>query len=452
MPPGSSKAWKNRWAAILLLASPAWADPVLMLGHVAPDAARVWCQDETGAPTSALFHCAGEVLPGVLTRVDDQICIADVAGLKPDQDVRADLGSASLRFRTPAPPTSTGRIVVALGSCDTLADPAQHSPLFQTLAELRPDAMLWLGDNWYLLNDTGGTHAQIRETGALLKGEWTETARARGRALATRRHPDLRALLGATAHYATWDDHDYGFNNAPFGDPPDLTPEQQRAVWFGRAGAQQVFEALWANGPERGPGISSSFRRGPAVFFLMDDRSFKDVPARTIWGGDQMAWLQRGLKAAEAAGVPLKVIANGTQVLPPVGVESHQTDAPGERADLLAWLDRERIGGVVFVSGDRHRAELWYFEGQSASLELTASPLHHGYQRDPGPPQATRRWVGPKANSFGLLTFEAQSGGRGTLVLEARDAAGAPLPDAHRGDGSVCVSRFDLEAGRFRPR
>ena len=204
--------------------------------------------------------------------------------------------------------------------------------------------------------------------------------------------------------------------------------------------------------PGGGPGISSSFRRGPAAFFLLDDRSFKDVAARVIWGAAQVAWLKRELRAAEDAGVPLKVIANGTQVLPPALPESHETDAPAERADLLAWLEREHIGGVVFVSGDRHRSELWHFPDQPAGMEFTASPLHQGSLRDPGPPHAARCWVGPKANGFGLLTFEASDGGRGLLTFEARDARGAPLPDVVRGSSALCVSTFDLEAGRFRAR
>lgn len=445
-----SNVWKNCCAAGLLLAAPAWADTVLMLGHVAPDAARVWCHDAAGAPTSAVVEARGAPIVRI-TRVDDHTAIADLAGLRADHGVVVRMGDASCAFRTPARPALKGRVVFAVGSCDTLTAADRRTPLFASIAAARPDAMLWLGDNWYLLNDTGGTHAQVRETGELLKGEWSQTGRALERALATRRHPDLRALLTATAHYATWDDHDYGYNNAPFGDPPTMSGAEQRAVWFGRAGAQQVFDTMWANGPERGPGISSSFRRGPATVFLMDDRSFKDVAAKAIWGPEQVAWLQRGLRAAEDEGVPLKVIANGTQVLPPVPPESHETDAPAERDGLLEWISRERIGGVVFLSGDRHRCELWYFANRPAGVEMTASPLHHGYQRDPGPPHAARQWVGPRADAFGLLSFESDGKGRGVLRMEARDANGALLPDANASPGSVCASTFDLVAGRFQP-
>ena len=437
--------------AVLSIESPVIAaDQVLMLGHVSPDSALMWFHDEAGAPPSPTI--SGDGNPSLaVRRVDRQISLLEASGLSPDSPWSVRCGAASLTFRTPPSHATTGHVVLAVGSCDEMTEAGGSNPVYAAIASTRPDAMLWLGDNWYLRGDNGSAHGQLPD-GRLQKGEWTLPSRARERALFTRLHPSLRSLLTATAHYATWDDHDFGYNNAPLGDPPNLTQAQQDEAWFGRQAARTIFESMWANSPDRGPGISSTFRRGPVVVFLLDNRSFQNPDKGEIWGDEQLSWLKRNLRAAEDAGVPVKIVANGTQVLPPAQGEGHEKQAPVERERLLAWIGREQIGGVFFVTGDIHRSELWHFPDCSASLEFTCSPFYNIRPDEPGHASRQRRWVGTPVNNFGLITVEATDPDRVTLRLECRDAEGHLLPEVGGDGNGFCMSEYTVDRGRITPR
>ena len=65
------------------------------------------------------------------------------------------------------------------------------------IAAQRPDLMLWMGDNTYM-----------REP------DWYTRTGVFHRYSHTRELPELQPLLAAASHYATWDDHDYGADNA----------------------------------------------------------------------------------------------------------------------------------------------------------------------------------------------------------------------------------------------
>ena len=149
--------------------------------------------------------------------------------------------------------------------------------------------------------------------------------------------------------------------------------------------AARAFKLVWANpsyGSEEIPGVFGSFRHGSVEVFLMDNRTHKYSPRRhpdltletgVIWGEAQLDWLMAGLKASTA---PVKLIANGTQVLS-MGErgEGHHTEAHGERRRLLEFLERERIGGVVFLTGDRHYTEAMQLT-QSDGPSCWILPVH----------------------------------------------------------------------------
>jgi len=71
------------------------------------------------------------------------------------------------------------------------------------------------------------------------------------------------------------------------------------------------------------------------------------------------------------------VIANGCQMLGSYTSFASFDKFPEERAELLAFLDQERIEGVVFVSGNRQLAELQKLErpGAYPLYDLTTAPM-----------------------------------------------------------------------------
>ena len=151
--------------------------------------------------------------------------------------------------------------------------------------------MLWLGDNLYLRPEDWNSHEGIFR-----------------RYASSRSNPALQPLLGSVHHYATWDDHDYGPNDA----------NRSYAL---KGSSLLAFKTFWAN-PSYGlpelPGVFGQFSWGDVDFFLLDDRTYR-APASTpeprpYLGQAQLTWLLESLSNSRA---PFKVIASGSQVLSP---------------------------------------------------------------------------------------------------------------------------------------
>ncbi len=74
-----------------------------------------------------------------------------------------------------------------------------------------------------------------------------------------------------------------------------------------------------------------------------------------MWGPAQLQWLKDGLVNSRA---PFKIVANGNQVLNPISEFEALVNFKTEYDDLIAYIKKNRIPGVVFISGDRHMTEL----------------------------------------------------------------------------------------------
>ncbi len=118
-------------------------------------------------------------------------------------------------------------------------------------------------------------------------------------------------------------------------------------------------------------------------FFLLDDRTFRS-PEETdsddkneLLGEKQIAWLIKELKASKAN---FKIIAMGGQVLNPLKVEETYANYKEEWKEFLKQLDKEKIPGIVFLSGDRHFSEVMKMETAKnyPIYEFTVSPLNSG--------------------------------------------------------------------------
>lgn len=310
------------------------------------------------------------------------------------------------------PPTLT----VAIGSCafvneeryDRRGDPYGNGyEVFGSIAERRPDAMLWLGDNTYL-----------REV------DWDSPDGIAHRYAHTRSLPEMQRLLAIAPHYATWDDHDYG-------------PNDSDRSYVLKSAALSTFRRYWPNataGLPGVPGVFTQFRLADVDFFLLDDRFHRTPNAspadsqRTILGRPQLRWLLDALTYSRA---PFKVIAIGGQLLNPMAVfETYANVAPEERQLLLDEIARRRIEGVVVISGDRHHTELIRIErpGHYPLLEFTSSPLTAGPASRPRDAENDARVEGTLVTqrNFGTLTFEGPRTDR-TLTMRTFDTQGTML-------------------------
>lgn len=419
-----------------------------MLGHVTESEAWVWVRTHRGSELTGTARQHGKNFsPSRVRDLGDDCHIVEFAGLSAGTDTEIEIvatgrgrrAAEKLATRTAPAVSDTGVVRIAFGSCVKVSS-YPEVPVWRRIAEEKPDLMIHVGDNIYqILGDGGERH--FSTTGH--NGDWTIPDRIMARHMETRMNEDLQPLLRSVPSYAVWDDHDYGHNNADSG-------------FIYKDYALDHFRQVWANpgwGVPGTQGIFSSFRRGPVEVFLLDDRyhkwvstdEHKDVPEdeRTIWGEGQLQWLMASLRASRA---PVKVIANGTQFICASGRgEGHMQEAPHEQKRLLDFLAEHRIGGVVFLSGDRHHSEAMQMksEGRAMIVECTSSPIQQGDAKigegDARNRHPNQLWMF-RGNSYGLVTIEVRPGGEGSVRFEARDSDNqVPLLNAAR-----CATTWDL--------
>ncbi len=312
--------------------------------------------------------------------------------------------------------TDPPEITVALGSCYYANDEAYDRPggvyggeekIFLAIDSLRPDLMLWLGDNIYLRPGDFDSEGAVYDRWSL-----------------SRAIPELRGLLAHSHNYAIWDDHDYG--------PNDADRSYIHKDW-----TNEAFRTFWAN-PATGiegleQGHVTAFRYGDAEFFLLDDRSFrapndcKTCEPMDYLGERQLDWLVEALVSSSAG---FKFVLNGGQVLNDAKVYETYVHHHGvERERLLDRLGEENIRNVVFLTGDRHHTELSRLTRDSLDLyDFTVSPLTAGVnvnsEDEPNSNRVPGTWVGE--HNFGTITLAGTREER-TATLRVYSAAGERL-------------------------
>ncbi|HVR43492.1 MAG TPA: alkaline phosphatase D family protein [Thermoanaerobaculia bacterium] len=377
--------------ALLLLASPLAArQPASdaaallrsgpMLGYSEITETLVWLQTVRAADAQIRFWKKGEPATARLSELvrtsdeNDHIASFRLGGLAFGTEYEYEVYLDGIRIGPENPPalrtqpmwrwrTDPPSFRVAVGSCTYINDPPYDRPgtpyggetaIFTSIARIRPDLMLWIGDNVY-----------YREA------DWESESGMRYRYAYNRTMPEMAALLASTHNYATWDDHDYGPNNS------DRTFSMKEV-------ALEIFRDYWAPrtaGVPAAPGVFQKFTWGDVDFFLLDDRYHRTPnhapsgPDKTMWGEEQLEWLLDSLTASAA---PFKIVVNGNQVLNPLTDEGLPNFADYER--LMRHIEEAKIGGVVFVTGDRHHAILMRKEraGTYPLFDLTTSPLTAG--------------------------------------------------------------------------
>jgi len=390
----------------------------------------VWLQTRRPAQVVLRYHPEGRpeaarvAGPLPTNEASDLIAVFAIGELEPGTRYRYDLEIDGTRverpwpfgFRTQAPwafRSDPPDFTAMLGSCAYVNDPERDrssSPfgggygIFDSMAALSPDLMLWLGDNVYLRSFDLATPAGI-------------AARYRY----TRAAPELQRFLAATHHYATWDDHDFG-------------PNDSDGSFQLKDAALDVFTRYWPGvryGMPGTPGVFRLVRYADVAFFLLDDRYHRKPnawpagPDKRLLGEAQLQWLKEALVSVSAT---FRVIVLGNQFLRDTGHESFQAYA--DRQELFDWIRDRRLEGVLLVSGDRHMTELKRLERPSAYplYEYTSSPLTSTpYTPPPGGAEATNPLRIPgtllSERNFGTIRMEGKPAER-RLVLRAHDIEG----------------------------
>lgn len=408
-------------ASLLTIPSPPAISSGPMVAYSEMTQTAIWVQTTAPAEVAVDYWPAAEGRSRqksvVVATGRDDIALATVSGLRfgtqYEYQVRVNGQIAErgypMRFQTqphwrwaknpPEPPDFT----LAVGSCSYENDAPFDRPgnayggdpkIFRACSDAQPDFMLWLGDNIY-----------YREP------DWLTEEAMRYRWRHDRTQPALQPLLASAAHYAIWDDHDYGPNDS---DRSFRLKDQALAVF------QDYFPAL-QRGTLDTPGCFFRFEWGDVEFFMLDDRYWRSPnsapvgPDKVMLGAGQLNWLKDSLLNSKAT---FKIIANGGQMVNPMVFYEAFGLFPAEQKELFDFLASTKIDGLVFLSGDRHAGELLKVQWPGAPYpwyEMTTSPLTAGAGRNDreaeNPARVPGTWV-TRTHHYGLIRVEGPWGDR----------------------------------------
>ena len=308
------------------------------------------------------------------------------------------LGIGLVSGRAEEPTTRIG-----FGSC---YKPEKSTPLWSKVAEFDPQVWLWLGDNVYA-DVIDGKYIKKDLPKDAFERAYERLGKSEGMATLQR--------LPAGHVMATWDDHDYGLNDTG-------------KDWERKRDAKKAFVKFWG-GEERGDGVYSSRDFGSdgkrVRVILLDTRYNRDDPGPNgdILGSRQWKWLEEELSRP---GADLVVIGSSIQVLASQHRFEKWANFPNAKARLWEVLKRSGAKGVVFVSGDRHQAEISCLRESPLGypiFDVTSSGLT---EAGSGRGEANDLRVGEvwKETNFGVLRIE-WSDPEPKVILEIRGADGA---------------------------
>lgn len=294
--------------------------------------------------------------------------------------------------QTADPPLSR----ILFGSC---VQQGQPQPIWEKMVAAKPQLTLLIGDNIY--GDSADMNV-LKQKYAMLGAE-----------------PGFQKLKRLAPIMATWDDHDFGVN-----DGGDDYPQKTES--------QKVFLDFWgdaASSPRRArEGVYDAKLFGQAgkrvQIILLDTRYFRSPlkicssctagqgryepdanPSKTMLGAAQWKWLEEQLRLP----ADVRIIASSVQVVPEDHGWEKWMNFPLERERLFKLLRETGARGVIFISGDRHLAELSMMDaGLGYPLyDLTSSGLN---QASPNwrKYETNRHRVGTMnwGNNFGMIQID----------------------------------------------
>lgn len=263
----------------------------------------------------------------------------------------------------------------------------------RTAVAQEPELFVYLGDNIY-----GDTK------------DMTELA-AKYAQLGAR--PEFAGLRAKVPLIATWDDHDYGWNDAgkeyAFKEP-----------------SKEIFLEFWReleDSPRRKrPGIYTSHLFGKSdkgarlQIILLDTRTFRDSlvrsrlpswknsyipnpdPEKTFLGKAQWQWLEEQLRVP----AEFRIIGSSIQFAHEYNGWESWTNLPHELYRMVDLIKKTRAEGVLFMSGDVHWGELSILpvKGAYPLHDLTASGINQDWPD-----------VEPNRNRFGEVYRKYHFGG-----------------------------------------
>ena len=253
---------------------------------------------------------------------------------------------------------------ICFGSC---AKQGKEQPLLNDIARLKPDLMVYLGDNIYA--DTKKVKVMREKYGMLSCKK------------------EFRDLLESTHVIATWDDHDYGQDDCG-------------SEYCMKVDSKKIFLEFWNEpaGSDRykHEGIYTSYYYGDSAHLvqviLLDLRSFRTPligrdhhyqantdPKAQMMDSTEWNWLRDELRKPAT----IRIIGSSTQFATDWNGWETWGNYPLQQQKMFDLIKETRSNGVVFISGDVHYSELSMQQkpGMYPIYDMTASGItqveHH---------------------------------------------------------------------------
>jgi alkaline phosphatase D len=294
---------------------------------------------------------------------------------------------------------------IAFGSCSEEKNPDQ---MWGEILLQKPNLWMWIGDNIY-----GDSHNMDT-----LRAGYN---RQKG-------HPDYQKMMKAFPIIGTWDDHDYGVNDGGKFYSKKKESKEELLNFLDVPADAEV---------RKHEGVYQSFVYGKGKqkikIILLDQRTFRDTLISSggknnryvenkegdVLGEAQWTWLEKELRKSDAS---LHIIASSYQFLSNEHEFEKWGNLPKARQRMLDLLVKLRPTNTIFVSGDRHIAEISKLKLPGLDYPLydfTSSGLTHTW-RDVRPEKNSLR-VGELIiqKNYGLINVEWKKKGP-VVTMQAR--------------------------------
>ncbi|HYT92665.1 MAG TPA: alkaline phosphatase D family protein [Gemmataceae bacterium] len=302
---------------------------------------------------------------------------------------------------------------IAFGSC---AHQDKPQPIWDVVIAAKPDLFLFLGDTVY--------------------GDTTDMDVLRKKYAKLAAIPGWQRLRAACPVHATWDDHDYGANDAGAEYPKKDESQQIFLDFFGvakdapRRTQKGVYHAQLFGPPERRLQVillDTRYFRSPLKKrgkFIPGEGPYIPSPDKTatMLGDAQWRWLEAQFR------VPAKVrlLVSSIEVVAEDHGWEKWMNLPHERERLYQLIRDTKAGGVVVLSGDRHLGELSVMDAGIGYplFDLTSSGLNWG-EKKWRPLEVNRHRLATMndGDNFGLVTIDWDRPDP-LLSLQIRDVQG----------------------------
>lgn len=288
--------------------------------------------------------------------------------------------------------TEKSDFIIAFGSCNKQF---KTNILWKEIAKNQPNLWIWGGDNIYA--DTNNM--------TKMKQDYEDLRNQNGYVQLTKNIPVL----------ATWDDHDYGLNDAGV---EFLMKKESQELFL------DFFDVPKNDVRRTQEGIYHSqifsTKKGSIKVIVLDTRYFRTSLTKTtnkryqpnkfgegtILGTEQWSWLENELKKSKE---DFTIIVSSIQFLSSEHGFETWGNFPHEVGKMKDLILKSSVKNILFLSGDRHISEFskTTIDGLNYPIiDFTSSGLTHSYSSYSGEPNKYREKEVVKEISFGLLTFD----------------------------------------------